>query len=78
MGGARDYDVSVRWRVAGMHEGIGFFGQPSGALAEILGITQYKVRDGLIQEEWLTFDGIDVLRQIEEHKLRMAAATETE
>ena len=78
MGGAKDYDVSVRWRVAGMHEGIGFFGQPSGALAEILGITQYKVRDGLIQEEWLTFDGIDVLRQIEEHKLRMAAATETE
>lgn len=70
MGGDRDFDVAVRWRVLGLNEGIGFFGQPSGALAEILGISHYKVRDGVILEEWLTFDGIDVLRQIEEYKLR--------
>ena len=70
MGGEQDYDVAIRWRVLGLHEGIGFFGQPSGALAEVLGISHYKVRNGMILEEWLTFDGIDVLRQIEEHKLR--------
>ena len=69
-GGEKDWDVSLRWRVLGLHEGIGFFGAPSNALAEILGISQYKVRDGVILEEWLTFDALDVMKQIEAHRLQ--------
>ena len=74
MGGNKDWDVSLRWRVLGLHEGIGFFGQPSGAIADIMGISQYKVRDGLIQEEWLTFDGLDVLKQIEAQRMQAETA----
>ncbi|GLI57195.1 polyketide cyclase [Propionigenium maris DSM 9537] len=58
------WDVSVRWRISGMHEGIGFFGQPSGKPLEIFGINHLRIKDGMISEEWMTFDGLDVLRQI--------------
>ncbi|MGB5823114.1 MAG: ester cyclase [Proteocatella sp.] len=59
-----EYDVSVRWRIRGLHEGIGFFGKPSGKPLEILGITHYHIADNKVKEEWMTFDGIDVLRQV--------------
>jgi predicted ester cyclase len=59
-----EWDVAVRWRLQGLHEGIGYFGQPSGKPVEILGITHLKVRHEKIVEEWITFDGLDILRQI--------------
>ncbi|MGE7607953.1 ester cyclase [Peribacillus frigoritolerans] len=59
-----DWDVSVRWRLQGLHEGIGYFGQPSWKPVEILGINQLRVIDGKVVEEWMTFDGLDVLKQI--------------
>lgn len=62
--GDNDWDVAVRWRINGLHEGRGFFGIPSGKPVEILGINHYRVTDGKIVEEWVTFDGLDVLRQI--------------
>ncbi|WP_144699691.1 ester cyclase [Fictibacillus phosphorivorans] len=58
------WDVAVRWRLQGIHEGIGYFGSPSGKPVEILGINHLKVRNRKIIEEWITFDGLDVLRQI--------------
>ncbi|MBC7003432.1 ester cyclase [Photobacterium sp. BZF1] len=63
-GGTEDWDVSVRWRLSGVHEGTGFFGAPSGKPVEIFGINQLRVKQGLVVEEWVTFDGLDVLRQI--------------
>ncbi len=57
------YDVSVRWRLCGIHEGIGYFGLPSHKPVEILGITHYKIIDEKVVEEWVTFDGLDVLKQ---------------
>lgn len=59
-----EWDVSVRWRLRGLHEGRGYFGQPSGKPIEILGINQFHVANNKILEEWVTFDGLDVLRQI--------------
>lgn len=59
-----DWDVAVRWRLQGTHEGIGYFGQPSGKPVEILGITHLRVLEEKIVEEWITFDGLEVLRQI--------------
>ncbi|NGP45684.1 ester cyclase [Bacillaceae bacterium SIJ1] len=59
-----EWDVAVRWRLQGLHEGIGYFGQPSKQPVEILGISHLKVRGERIVEEWITFDGLDVLRQI--------------
>ena len=31
---------------------------------DILGINHYRVAGNRIQEEWVTFDGLDVLKQI--------------
>lgn len=58
------WDVAVKWRLQGLHEGIGYFGHPSGKPVEILGITHLRVKHEKVIEEWLVFDGLDVLRQI--------------
>ncbi|WP_300283598.1 ester cyclase [Peptacetobacter sp.] len=57
------YDVSIRWRLRGINDGIGFLGQPSGKPINIMGINHYHVKDGKIIEEWDTFDGLDALKQ---------------
>ncbi len=57
------YDVSLRWRLRGINEGIGFFGAPSGKHLDIMGISHFHVMNNKIIEEWVTFDGIDVLKQ---------------
>lgn len=59
-----EWDVAVRWRIRGLHEGIGFFGKPSGRPVDILGINHYHISENKVKEEWMTFDGLDVLRQI--------------
>lgn len=62
--GENGYDVAMRWRLRGVNEGIGFFGQPSGKPVEIMGINHLTVINGKVKEEWVTFDGLDVLRQM--------------
>jgi len=59
-----EWNVAVRWRIKGLHEGIGYFGAPTGKPINILGITHYHILNKKIIEEWITFDGLDVLRQI--------------
>lgn len=59
-----NYDVAVRYRIRGLNEGIGYFGSPSGKLIEILGINHYHIVDNKVIEEWMTFDGLDVLKQM--------------
>ncbi|SHH79008.1 ester cyclase [Clostridium grantii] len=58
------WDVAARWRIKGIHEGIGFFGKPSGQKVEFMGINHYTITEDKIKEEWMTFDALDVLRQI--------------
>ncbi len=58
------YDVAVRWRIIGLHEGFGMFGSASNNMVEILGINHYIVENNKIIEEWMTYDGLDILRQI--------------
>lgn len=59
-----EWDVAVRWRIQGMHEGTGYFGAPSGKPIEIAGMNHYQVRGAKVSEEWMLFDGLDVLRQM--------------
>lgn len=59
-----EWDVAVRWKMKGLHEGKGLFGDPSGNSVNIMGINHYHVQNGQIREAWIMFDGIDVLRQI--------------
>ncbi len=56
-------DVSIRWRLRGINEGNGFFGAPSGKPLDIFGINHYHVIDNKVMEEWITFDGMDILKQ---------------
>ena len=58
-----EWDVAVRWRIRGLNEGLGFFGKPSGKPIDILGINHYHMAANQVKEEWMTFDGIDVLLQ---------------
>lgn len=58
------WDVALRWRLRGLHEGIGMFGNPTGKYVEIMGINHYRIQNGKIQESWIMFDGLDVLKQI--------------
>ena len=77
----QDWDVAVRWRLQGMHEGTGYFGVPSGKPIDIFGISHYKVRNERIVEEWLLFDGMEVLRQIylpESEEMAAAGNVQTE
>ncbi len=60
----RDWDVAVRWRLQGLHEGIGFFGRPSHGVIEVAGISNLVVCNEKIVEEWIVYDGLDVLKQI--------------
>lgn len=62
--GQDGYDVAVRWRLRGLHEGIGMFGNPTGKYVEIMGIDHYVVINNKVQEAWVMFDGLDVIRQI--------------
>ncbi|MGY4690747.1 ester cyclase [Salibacterium sp. K-3] len=64
----KNWDVAVRWRIQGIHGGIGYFGQPSGHPIEINGMNHFKIRNEKISEEWMLFDGIEVLRQIYAHE----------
>lgn len=59
-----EWDVAVRWRIKGIHEGIGYFGYPSGKHIEILGVNHLRVSNEKVVEEWITFDALDVLKQI--------------
>ena len=58
------WHVSARWRLRGLHEGIGRFGAPTGKQVDILGITQYRFVQGKVVEAWELYDGLDVLRQL--------------
>jgi predicted ester cyclase len=58
------WDVSVRWKLQGLHEGVGYFGTPSNKPVEISGITHHRVHHEKIVEDWIMFDGIDVFKQI--------------
>lgn len=58
------WDVAVRWQLRGLHEGMGMFGPPSMKTIQIMGISHYEIENGLIREERMVFDALDVMRQI--------------
>ncbi len=61
--GGDGYDVATRWRLRGINEGQGYFGAPTGKPMDVMGINHYHVLDGKIMEEWVTFDGLDAIKQ---------------
>ncbi len=61
--------VAARWVIAGTHTGSALWGDASNAPLVILGESQYRLFDGRVVEEWLVFDELAVLTQVERARL---------
>lgn len=61
---AEGYLISTRWSAEGTHGGGGIYRDPTGAACQIWGITQWRVRDGQVEQEWQLFNELDVMMQI--------------
>jgi predicted ester cyclase len=70
-----DY-LALRWTLAGTHLGGNLWGPATAAPVLILGESHYKLQDSRIVEEWLVFDQVAVVAQIERARLVRQAAIE--
>lgn len=61
--------VAARWMIAGTHSGSALWGEPTSAPLLILGESHYRFVDGKVMEEWLVFDELSVLIQVERARL---------
>ena len=70
-----DQYIAVRWTLAGTHNGDSLWGPATGTPLLILGESQYRVVAGKVMEEWLVFDELAIITQVERARL-VAKATE--
>lgn len=68
-----DTRIAVRWTLAGSHDGDALWGKATKTPLLILGESQYRVVDGQVMEEWLVFDELAVLTQVERARLAQGA-----
>ena len=61
---ADGYLVSTRWSAEGTHSGKGHYLEPTGRKCQIWGITQWRVKDARIEQEWQLFNELDLMMQI--------------
>lgn len=59
-----DVAVALRWSAAGVHNGCGVWGEPTGREVYLLAVTHLRLRAGKVVEETTVFDELAVLRQI--------------
>lgn len=62
-------DVALRWAVRADHSGNGIYGTATHKPVLIMGVSQFRVMNGRIREEWSVWDDIAVRRQIETHRI---------
>jgi len=58
------YLSSVRWSGIATHSGNGSYGSPTNREVYIWGITQHKIVDGRIIDEWMLFNEMDLMMQL--------------
>ena len=56
--------VATRWSSTGTHRGTSFGIAPTGNRRDVTGIQFNQIRDGLIVEEWHSWDTLGLLRQL--------------
>ncbi|MEM6729409.1 MAG: ester cyclase [Pseudomonadota bacterium] len=61
---AEGYLISTRWSAEGTHRGAGLYGAPTDAPCQIWGITQQRVKAGIVEQEWQLFNEFDLMMQI--------------
>lgn len=65
MGNDQDgYLISTRWSAEGTHQGGPLYLDPTDAHCQIWGITQWRVKDSKIEQEWQLFNEFDLMMQI--------------
>ena len=65
MGNDRDgYLSSTRWSIVGTHRGHGIYGEPTGRPVYLWGITQHRIVDGRIVQEWTVFNEFEVMQRL--------------
>ena len=58
------FEVAARWKLVATHAVDNAWGTASGVTVAVPGISHYIVRNGKISEEWMLYDGFDLLCQI--------------
>ncbi len=66
---AEGYLTSERWSIAATHSGDGIYGPATGQPVTIWGITQHEIQGGKICREWMLFNELDLMMQIEAARL---------
>ena len=61
---ADGYLISTRWSADATHSGAGLYGASTGQTCQIWGITQQRVKDGIVEQEWQLFNEFDLMIQI--------------
>lgn len=61
---AEGFLIATRWSAEGTHTGGSAYRAPTGAACQIWGITQWRVRDGVVEQEWQLFNELDLMMQI--------------
>lgn len=65
MGNDNDgYLSAVRWSITGTHRGYGIYGSPTGRQVSIWGVSQHRIQNGIITEEWTLFNEFGTMQQI--------------
>ena len=65
MGNADEgYLISTRWSAEGTHSGGTLYREPTDSACQIWGITQWRVKDGRVEQEWQLFNEFDLMMQI--------------
>ena len=69
MGNERDgFLTSERWSAEATHSGPGLYGEPSGKPVQLWGITQHRIENGRVVAEWMLFNELDLMMQIERNR----------
>jgi len=58
------FRVATRWTLVGTHEGVGEWGEPSGARVRVMGLSQHRIERGRFVEESTLFDEFGMLKAI--------------
>ena len=58
------YLTSERWSATATHGGDGIYGRATGCNVQLWGITQHRIINGRIVDEWMLFNELDLMMQI--------------
>ena len=63
--GDKGYRVATRWTFVGTHSGPGWYGRPTGKRVRLIGVSHSEIQNGKIVREWLIYDEIALLKQLQ-------------